>query len=240
MFVFPLRRDSPMLVISNTQTGVVSKRGLPGRYRQNPQEMDALPSMGHACGHNLIATSSLAAFLATTEALRADGGEGRVRILGTPAEEDGGGKIDLLRAGAYKGVDACLMGHPGPRVVPIDGIANGKCMARAGVTATFKGVNAHAGNAPWQGRNALDAAVAAYNSISMLRQQITPDQRVHAIIAKGGERPNVIPDLTVIELYARAENSTQLEDTCQRLIGCFEGAARGAGCTVELDWYVIV
>jgi amidohydrolase len=205
-------------------------------------EMDALPGMGHACGHNLIATSSLAAFLATAEALRADGGEGRVRILGTPAEESGGGKIDLLRAGAYKGVDACLMGHPGPGgpKVPIDGSANGKCMARAGVTATFKGVNAHAGNAPWQGRNALDAAVAAYNSISMLRQQITPNQRIHAIISKGGERPNVIPDLTVIELYARAESSTDLEHTCQRLIGCFEGAARGAGCSVELEWYVIV
>ncbi|KAF3401946.1 Peptidase M20 domain-containing protein 2 [Penicillium rolfsii] len=204
-------------------------------------EMDALPGMGHACGHNLIATSSFAAFLATAEALRADGGEGRVRILGTPAEEDGGGKIDLLRAGAYQGVDACLMGHPGPggSKVPIDGIANGKCMARASVTATFKGVNAHAGNAPWQGRNALDAAVAAYNSISMLRQQITPNQRIHAIIAKGGERPNVIPDLTVIELYARAESSADLEDTCQRLIGCFEGAARGAGCTVELEWHVI-
>ncbi|KAJ5745461.1 hypothetical protein N7520_010643 [Penicillium odoratum] len=201
-------------------------------------EMDALPGIGHACGHNLIATSSLAAFLVTAEALRADGGEGRVRILGTPAEEDGGGKIDLIRAGAYKGVDACLMGHPGPgkKSVPLNGVACGKCMARAGVTATFKGVNAHAGNAPWLGRNALDAAVAAYNNISMLRQQITPNQRVHAIISKGGERPNIIPDLTEIELYARAETSTDLEDTCQRLIGCFEGAARGAGCTVELKW----
>ncbi|KAJ5653416.1 hypothetical protein N7490_000419 [Penicillium lividum] len=201
-------------------------------------EMDALPGMGHACGHNLIATSSLAAFLATAEALRADGGEGRVRILGTPAEEDGGGKIDLIRAGAYKGVDACLMGHPGPaqKSMPLNGVACGKCMARAGVTARFKGVNAHAGNAPWLGRNALDAAVAAYNNISMLRQQITPNQRVHAIISKGGERPNIIPDLTEIELYARAETSKDLEDTCQRLIGCFEGAARGAGCTVELKW----
>ncbi|KAJ5710609.1 hypothetical protein N7488_004765 [Penicillium malachiteum] len=201
-------------------------------------EMDALPGIGHACGHNLIATSSLAAFLATAEALRADGGEGRVRILGTPAEEGGGGKIDLIRAGAYKGVDACLMGHPGPGgpAIPLNGVANGRSMARAGVTATFKGVNAHAGNAPWQGRNALDAAVAAYNNISMLRQQITPNQRVHAIISKGGERPNIIPDLTEIELYARAESSTDLDDTCQRLIGCFEGAARGAGCTVELEW----
>jgi amidohydrolase len=223
------------------KTSFVAEFGTGGALIVYNAEMDALPGMGHACGHNLIATSSLAAFLATAEALHADGGEGRVRILGTPAEEDGGGKIDLLRAGAYKDVDACLMGHPGPGgpAIPIKGVANGKGMARAGVTATFKGVNAHAGNAPWQGRNALDAAVAAYNSISMLRQQITPNQRVHAIISKGGERPNIIPDLTEIELYARAESNTDLEDTCQRLIGCFEGAAKGAGCTVELNWYVL-
>jgi amidohydrolase len=202
-------------------------------------EMDALPGLGHACGHNLIATSSLAAFLVTAELLKSEGIEGRVRLLGTPAEESGGGKIDLLRASAYKGVDACLMGHPSPRIGLVDGVANGKCMARAGTTATFRGVNAHAGNAPWLGRNALDAAVGAYNHLSMLRQQIAPNQRIHAIISKGGERPNVIPDRTEIELYARAETSAELEDTCQRLINCFEGAAKAAGCTVEFNWYVI-
>ncbi|KAL6228668.1 hypothetical protein BDW75DRAFT_246467, partial [Aspergillus navahoensis] len=126
-------------------------------------EYDALPEIGHACGHNLIATSSLAAFLATAEAIKAHQIEGRVRLLGTPAEEGGGGKIELLKAGAYNGVDACLMGHPGPRHQG-DGVVIARCMARAGATITFRGVNAHAGNAPWLGRNALDAAVAAYTN----------------------------------------------------------------------------
>ncbi|KAF9889033.1 hypothetical protein FE257_008010 [Aspergillus nanangensis] len=199
-------------------------------------EYDALPEIGHACGHNLIATSSLAAFLATAEALKANNANGRVRLLGTPAEEGGGGKIALIKAGAYQGADACLMGHPGSRVGTLDGVVNARCMARAGTTITFRGVNAHAGNAPWLGRNALDAAVAAYTNISMLRQQIHPNQRVHAIISKGGEQPNIIPDLTEIQMFVRAETDTALQDTCQRIIACCEGAATGAGCSVDFKW----
>lgn len=198
-------------------------------------EYDALPEIGHACGHNLIAASSLAAFLATAEAVREHNIEGRVRLLGTPAEEGGGGKIELLKAGAYQGVDACLMGHPGPRHQG-DGVVFARCMARAGTTVTFHGVNAHAANAPWLGRNALDAAVAAYTSISMLRQQVAPNQRIHAIIAKGGDKANVIPHLTQIELYMRAETDTELQDTRGRVIACCEGAAKGAGCTVDFEW----
>jgi amidohydrolase len=198
-------------------------------------EYDALPDIGHACGHNLIATSSLAAFLATAEAIKEHEIKGRVRLLGTPAEEGGGGKIELLKAGAYKGVDACLMGHPGPRLKG-DGVVIARCMARAGTTVTFHGVNAHAGNAPWLGRNALDAAVAAYINISMLRQQVAPNQRIHAIISKGGDKPNIIPHLAQIELFIRAETDAELQDTRQRVISCCEGAAKAAGCTAEFKW----
>ncbi|KAE8383161.1 hypothetical protein BDV26DRAFT_304048 [Aspergillus bertholletiae] len=198
-------------------------------------EYDALPEIGHACGHNLIATSSLAAFLATAEAIAANGIEGRVRLLGTPAEEGGGGKINLIKAGAYKGVDACLMGHPGPSM-GADGVAGARCMARSGATVTFHGLNAHAGNAPWLGRNALDATVAAYTNISMLRQQVAPNQRIHAIISKGGDKPNVIPHLTELQLFVRAETETELQDTVKRIIACCEGAAIAAGCTVDFDW----
>lgn len=201
-------------------------------------EYDALPGIGHACGHNLIATSSLAAFLATAEALSEEGLEGRVRLLGTPAEEDGGGKIDLIDAGAYRGVDACLMGHPAPVSGGLGGVVLMRTMARASVRVTFKGINAHAGNAPWLGKNALDAAVSTYVNLSMLRQQIEPNQRIHAIISNGGERPNIIPHVTEMLIYIRAETDAALQDTCKRFVACCEGAATAAGCKVEFEWYV--
>ena len=199
-------------------------------------EYDALPGIGHACGHNLIATSSLAAFLATAEALRDSGGEGRVRLLGTPAEEDVGGKIDLIKAGAYKDVDACLMGHPGPPFGSSDGIVLGGTMALAEATVAFTGVSAHAGLTPWLGKNALDAAVAAYTSIAMLRQQTGPSQRIQVIISKGGEATNIIPYETELKVCLRAEAYNDLQDTQQRLLRCCEGAAAAAGCEVAFNW----
>jgi amidohydrolase len=161
--------------------------------------------------------------------------EGRVRLLGTPAEEDGGGKIDLIKAGAYKDIDACLMGHPGPSGDGW-GVVLPRLMARSSVQVTFRGVNAHAGNAPWQGKNALDAAVAAYNNIAMLRQQTPPNRRLHAIISKGGDRPNVIPHLTEISLYVRGETAAEVAQTCERIVDCCEGAAKATACTVEFHW----
>lgn len=205
-------------------------------------EYDALPEIGHACGHNLIAASSAAAFLATAEAIKKHHINGRVRLLGTPAEEGCGGKFELLKAGAYKGVDACLMGHPGPRSpgrVSNDGVVVARCMARAGTFVTFHGVNAHAGIAPWLGRNALDAVVAAYSSIAMLRQQTTPNQRIHAIISKGGDKPNVIPHLTEMQLFVRSETDADMKNTCERIVDACEAAAKAAGCSVEFKWYVL-
>lgn len=164
-------------------------------------EYDALPGMGHACGHNLIATSSITAFIATTESIKASGIAGRVRLLGTPAEESGGGKIKLINAGAYRDVDACLMAHPGPSTMTemggtsgVDGISATRSLARKQVQVTFKGQNAHAGLAPWHGRNALDAVVASYVNVSLLRQQLPPSARVHGVIRQGGHEPNIIPD----------------------------------------------
>lgn len=203
-------------------------------------EYDALPDIGHACGHNLIATSSLAAFLSTAKVLADRNLPGRVRLIGTPAEEDGGGKIDLIEAGAYKDVDACLMGHPGPADQAWHNVILPRVMARSSTRVTFKGVNAHAGNAPWLGKNALDAAVAAYTNIAMLRQQTPPNQRLHAIISKGGDRPNIIPHLTELSLYARAETAQDLEKTCKRIVDCCEGAAKAAGCDVEFAWSVLI
>jgi amidohydrolase len=132
-----------------------------------------------ACGHNLIATASIAAFLTVVELMKKEKIPGRVRALGTPAEEGGGGKIKLITAGAYKDVDACLMSHPmgGDIYGGKTGIAFGSCVASAKFRAIFVGRTAHAAAAPHDGINALDAAVLAYNGVSMLRQQILPAQR---------------------------------------------------------------
>ncbi|GJN82631.1 hypothetical protein PLIIFM63780_006174 [Purpureocillium lilacinum] len=134
----------------NLKTAFEVEAGSGGGVIVYNAEYDALPGIGHACGHNLIATSSIAAFLATAEALKANSISGRVRLLGTPGEEEGGGKVALLDAGAYQGVDACLMGHPGPRLAPVDGVIHVPFLAVAGVTVTFNGVNAHAGNVSYE------------------------------------------------------------------------------------------
>lgn len=204
-------------------------------------EYDALPGLGHACGHNLIATCSIAAFLATAEALRDGKLQGRVRLLGTPAEEGGGGKIRLIQVGAYTGVDACLMAHPtgclpsdGSRSV--DGIAAAKSSARQMVKVTFQGQNAHAGMSPWHGRNALDAVVSSYVNISLLRQQLPPTARVHGVIRQGGAEPNIIPDFASLEYYVRDCSAEQVCDISRKVETCFKAGAAATGCEAECEW----
>ncbi|KAF5008113.1 hypothetical protein FDECE_5597 [Fusarium decemcellulare] len=203
-------------------------------------EYDALPGLGHACGHNLIATSSIAAFLATAESIREGSFKGRVRLLGTPAEEGGGGKVRLIKAGAYEGVDACLMAHPTGRLSPegepnIEGISAAKSSARRQLKITFQGQNAHAGNSPWHGKNALDAVVSSYVNVSLLRQQLPPTARVHGVIRQGGAEPNIIPDSTSLEYYLRDASSEQVQDLSRRVQACFEAGAIGTGCTVKCE-----
>ncbi|KAJ5135848.1 uncharacterized protein N7515_005126 [Penicillium bovifimosum] len=210
-------------------------------------EYDALPGIGHACGHNLIATSSIAAFIATCEAMKAHAqsmaGSGfTLRLLGTPAEESGGGKVHLLNKGAYKGVDACLMVHPIPLIPAaptLQGMATvveGGFLANHKVKVTFTGRSAHAAAAPWEGVNALDAVVAAYLNVSLLRQQILPSQRVHGVIVNGGERPNIIPASATLDYYIRSPTVSSLEDLKEKVLRCFEAAATATGCTLEYNW----
>lgn len=159
---------------------VTFSHGNGGRVVAFNAEYDALPGIGHACGHNLIATSSIAAFLSTCEAMKAlysDQVGYTVRLFGTPAEEGGGGKVFLVDAGAYKDVDACLMVHPFPIIsgspaTMSASMCTGMYLAVTQVTVKFTGKPAHASAAPWEGVNALDAVVSAYVNISMLRQQI--------------------------------------------------------------------
>lgn len=231
-----------------TALEVIFTRGNGGRIVVFNAEYDALPGMGHACGHNLIATASIAAFLATCEtmsSLYADQVGFSIRLLGTPAEEGGGGKLLLIKAGAYKCVDACFMVHPFPVLSgDSDLISSSSCsgqyLANDKVAVTFTGKPAHASAAPWEGVNALDAVVSAYVNISMLRQQILPTEKIHGVVLRGGDRPNVIPASTTVEYYIRSNTVKTLKPLTEKVLNCFEAAATATGCAVEYKWYGMI
>ena len=193
-------------------------------------EYDALPEIGHACGHNLIAEAGVAAALGVKAALE-NGGvpEGMLTVLGTPAEESGGGKQLLIDNGAFDDVDVAMMVHPASVTALMP-----KFLAVAFLKIEFTGKAAHAAASPWDGLNALDAAVMAYNSISVLRQQMKPDWRVHGIISNGGAKPNVIPEKSVLEYMIRAPDRIELKLLAGRVRTCFEAAAMATGCQVEI------
>ncbi|MEO6398515.1 MAG: M20 family metallopeptidase [Tepidiformaceae bacterium] len=190
-------------------------------------EYDALPGIGHACGHNLIAISGLATGIALNAALGE--GNGTVLVLGSPAEEGGGGKIQMMERGALSGVDAALMLHPSP-----GDAAWPSMIALEQVNVEYFGRNAHAGASPWAGVNALDALVMAYTSISAMRQQMRPTDRVHGVITRGGEKANIIPDHTSAQYLIRSKTLADLEDLRSKVMGCFEGAALATGCQLEV------
>lgn len=217
------------------ETSFEAEHGKGGRLVTFCAEYDALPEIGHACGHNLIATSSIAAFVALAQTIKKLNPDGRVRILGTPAEEGGGGKVKLLDAGAFKDVSAAIMMHPTsahsfPGFIGIGGV---KFIASLKLSVEFIGSPAHAGGAPWLGLNALDAAVAAYTSVSMLRQQIQPEERIHGVIEDGGKVPNVIPDYTRMRYYIRSPTMKSAEALLARVKACFEAAGVATGCKVN-------
>jgi amidohydrolase len=219
----------------------MAEYGTGGRVVVFNAEYDALPGIGHACGHNLIATGSIAAFLAVAAALKENSIPGRVRLLGTPAEEGGGGKIKLINAGAYEEVDACLMTHPMAVAMVAGlktaGIAYGTCVASIKFQATFSGKPSHAAATPHEGINALDAAVLAYSGLSMLRQQIKPNERIQGIILEGGSVPNVITPRTLLRYNVRSSTLKEAKILHTRVVKCFEGAAIATGCTVEFQMY---
>ncbi|KAJ7066559.1 hypothetical protein C8F01DRAFT_706971 [Mycena amicta] len=207
--------------------------GRGGRVVGLNAEYDALKGIGHACGHNLIAVSSCGVAIAIKAALEAHNISGKVVLLGTPAEEGGGGKVILLEKGGYKDMDLCLMCHPSPGPVKSAGLGTSTALQHLDVE--YFGQNAHAGAAPWEGRNALDAAFLAYGSISVLRQQMRPDHRVHGII-QGNEEwlPNVIPDYVAMQWLVRAPEASDLAAFVERVKKCFEAAALATSCEMKL------
>ena len=192
-------------------------------------EYDALPDIGHACGHNLIATASVGAGLALA---RLRGGlPGRIRILGTPAEERGAGKELMARRGAFDGIDAALMIHPSGL-----NLVNMPCICMGEVDVTYRGVAAHAAAMPERGVNALDALVIAYQGIAALRQHIKRNERLHGIIVDGGQAPNIVPETAAGRFFARAASIDELTALKKRVDGCFRAGAEATGATLEIDW----
>lgn len=189
-------------------------------------EYDALPGLGHACGHNLIAAMSAGAAIA----LRpwADRLDLRIDVVGAPAEEGGGGKIELLEAGAFLDLDLALMAHPGP----VDA-ARAEPYAVAHDHVRFTGRAAHAAAYPHEGRNANDAFVVAQVALGLLRQQLPPGTRVHGIQTVGGQAPNAIPETTEGRWYTRAPSLAELEPLRRRVERCFEAGALASDTVLE-------
>jgi amidohydrolase len=204
-------------------------------------EYDALPEIGHACGHNLIATASVAAFLGAAEALEKMKMPGRLRLLGTPAEERYGGKIALLKKGAFDPPDdiaGAIMAHSANHGFTgeddrFDGIAGCRTKAIQDMTVEFFGRSSHASASPWKALNALDAAVASYNNVSMLRQQIQPDERISGVFQVGGTVSNVIPEYTRMSWSVRSPTLERLEALLKRVVACFEAGAAATGCRMR-------
>jgi amidohydrolase len=192
-------------------------------------EYDALPEIGHACGHNLIATAGLGGALGLKAALSPN--DVRLVVLGTPAEEDLGGKVMLIYRDAFKGVDAALMAHPAPVEV-----ADPHMFGVDVVMVSYRGVGAHASVAPETAINALDGLVTAYQSIAQLRQHIRRDARVAGVITYGGVASNVIPDRAEGKFEVRALQPQYLADLKQRVVGCLEAGAKASGATLEMVW----
>lgn len=192
-------------------------------------EYDALPGIGHACGHNLIATAALGAAAALGSI--AEDVPGRIRLLGTPAEEKGGGKELMARDGAFANTTMAMMIHPaGVNLTTMPSI----CIAE--VKVVYHGQSAHASAMPHRGKNALDGLLLAYQAISNLRQHIRDKERIHGIVTEGGQAPNIVPDRAVGDFYVRAANVRALEALKPRVQACFEAGATASGCEVEVLW----
>lgn len=191
-------------------------------------EYDALPDLGHACGHNLIAAASWGAAVGLA---RATGGElGRVVFLGTPAEEGGGGKIQMVERGVFRHLDACLMFHPHRR-------NELEFQARAAypLRIRFRGRAAHAASAPHEGINALEAVILTFLGINALRQHLREEARIHGIITKGGVAPNIVPEEAEARFLVRALTTPYLEEVLEKVRNCARGAAQATGAALELE-----
>jgi amidohydrolase len=191
-------------------------------------ELDALPELGHACGHNVACAAAAGAAVLLAEL--ADPDSLRLSFFGTPAEEIGQGKIRMIEAGAFKGIDAALMVHASRKRQVIKhffGLSKLKII--------FRGRASHAAAYPEDGINALDAVIMLFNGIGLLRQQLPDDVRIHGIITDGGVAPNIIPERSAAEFFVRANSAEDLELLTKKVIECARGAAKSTGCKIRIE-----
>ncbi len=216
---------------------------LPGGNPDGPTvaiiaEYDALPDVGHGCGHNIIANSAIGAAIALARLGQRGELPGRVIVLGTPAEEsavpNAGGKIPVLEHGYFDGVDAAIMIHP----MTEDRIASTPSMVAYGIDFHFHGKPAHAAANPHTGINALDAVIQTFNNIGMLRQQVKSEARIHGVVTSGGGAPNVIPPYAACRFRIRSYDPVYAAELKQRVIRCAEGAATATGARLEWNEYI--
>jgi amidohydrolase len=193
-------------------------------------EYDALPELGHACGHHLICTMSLGAAVGLKAVLDELGG--KVRVYGTPAEETKGAKVTMASSGLFDDVDAALMAHPYYTYE-----ASGDSLAMDALQFEYSGKSAHAAASPDDGINALDAVIQLFNGINALRQQTRSDTRIHGIITEGGKAPNIIPDRAVARFYVRSRTRAYTDELTHKVIRCAEGAALQTGCELVVSNY---
>ncbi|WP_225742998.1 M20 family metallopeptidase [Marinilactibacillus sp. Marseille-P9653] len=193
-------------------------------------EYDALPGIGHGCGHNLLGATDTGAGIVLSKLVDQVGGT--VIVLGTPAEETNGDKVTMVEAGTFDDIDVAFCTHPS------DGYyASGTSMAMEAIEFRFHGKTAHAAASPFEGKNALDACLNTFNNINALRQQLHPSARVHGVIKQGGEAANIIPDFTRAEFYVRAMDMPYLNELKQKVIQCAEAGALAADCKMEWGHY---
>ncbi|CAM5611710.1 putative Peptidase M20 domain-containing protein 2 [Streptomyces afghaniensis 772] [Streptomyces afghaniensis] len=193
-------------------------------------EYDALPELGHACGHNLIGTMGIAAGIGLSKVLSETGG--KVIVYGTPAEETKGGKVTMAEAGIFEELDVAMMVHP------LDNyMTSGDSLAMDAIQFEFFGKAAHAAASPHLGINALDAVLQTFNSINALRQHIKSDARIHGVITEGGKAANIVPDYAVAQFYVRAGKREEVNKLVEKVKQCAEGAALQTGATVKSSFY---
>ncbi|MCJ7576603.1 MAG: M20 family metallopeptidase [Dehalococcoidia bacterium] len=192
-------------------------------------EYDALPKIGHGCGHNIIGVSAVGAGVASKHIIDQLGGN--VVVLGTPGEEGFGGKIDMVKAGAFREVDVAMIVHPDTRNMSTE-----EALAASTLEVEFFGRPAHAAGQPHKGINALDAMILAFTSINSLRQHIRGDARIHGIITDGGEAPNIVPAHSAAVFLVRALDDDYLSELKDRVLNCFTGASVATGARLEYRW----
>ena len=190
-------------------------------------EYDALPKLGHACGHNLIAASAFGAAVAIKNALGKKCGT--LKVIGTPAEEGGGGKLLMIKGGWFKGVDACIMAHPSNKNRSV-----ARMLAVMEIDFHYYGKASHAAAYPDKGINALDAVIALFNSVNAMRQQTPNFSRVHGIVTHGGDAPNIIPEYASARFMVRGITMPDFRVMLQKITDCAKGAARATECRLKI------